>query len=103
MSMSPFEMEYTLANKGLTGNNESMLDHHGDTGHNLTGDIPLDDSGGVGYGANGTTWSRNATCLSYDFSQVHPTTALFQFLVNGLGISIVAVLGMTFSENNVGS
>lgn len=104
--MSSFELMY-MASKGLTGNNESLLNFHQPTNHhhnnhpafngahdgtnrNVSGGATVDDPGGMEFDYGNGTWSN---CITIDHSLSQPTTALFQFLVNGLGISIVAVLG----------
>lgn len=106
--LSSFEMMY-MPGKGFTGSNESMLDfnqqnlphHHnhpafnGESigGHQNTNGTAIDDPGG------------NLDCIAHNpFLNVtidQPTTALFQFVVNGLGISIVAVLGNQIINMNM--
>lgn len=56
-------------------------------------DPGVDDPGGMGFG----NWSD---CITIDPTMNQPTTALFQFIVNGLGISIVAVLGTLTNLRN---
>ncbi len=101
--ISSFELMYMAGKGGLIGNNESMLDFHQPTNHhhnhpvfngganrNVSGGAAVDDPGGMEFDYGNGTWSN---CVTIDHSLTQPTTAFIQFVVNGLGISIVAVLG----------
>lgn len=87
-------MMYSPA-KGLSGNNATFVDHpalNGVTvGLGTNRSAVGDPGGGIGDSDFAGNWSN---CVSIDPTMSQPTTALFQFIVNGLGISIVAVLGL---------
>jgi len=86
------EMMY-MHSTGFTGNHTSPLDSYGVlAGTNRT--AIDDDPGGMDADYSGN-WSG---CVPIDHPFGQPTTALFQFIVNGLGISIVAVLGECESQ-----
>ncbi|CAL8143759.1 unnamed protein product [Orchesella dallaii] len=85
------EMMY-MHSTGLTGNHTSTQDYPNSYGVLASSNRTAidDDPGGMDADYSGN-WSG---CVPIDHPFGQPTTALFQFIVNGLGISIVAVLGI---------